>query len=221
MRDPIFIINFKTYRNGTGKRALVLANVAEDIALETNTNICVAVEAASIYMISKMVTIPVFAQHVDCIDFGSYTGHILAESIKEHGGKGTLLNHPEKKIDRTMLAKYLRKCRATGLKSVVCVSSINEGKEAARLNPDFIALEDEFSIDLTSRIRPEFLSQFVSEFSGVHRCGLLCATGIFDGNDVRTIMRLGMDGIIVSSSIVNSQKPREKIMDMAHALRQW
>ena len=48
--------------------------------------------------VAEAVEIPVFAQHIDPIKPGNSTGHILAESVKEAGAVGTLINHSERQL---------------------------------------------------------------------------------------------------------------------------
>ena len=93
----MIIVNFKTYLESTGKRAVQLAQQAEKAAKETGANIIV-VQFVDLAKIAETVEIPVFAQHIDPIKPGNSTGHILAESIKEAGAVGTLINHSERQL---------------------------------------------------------------------------------------------------------------------------
>ena len=97
MKTPIIITNFKTYETASGENALRLAKIHEKVAKETGVSFAVAVSALDIFNISKNVSIPVFSQHLDPAGLGGFTGQIPAESAKEAGGAGTLLNHSEKR----------------------------------------------------------------------------------------------------------------------------
>ncbi|RLG73798.1 MAG: triose-phosphate isomerase, partial [Thermoprotei archaeon] len=90
-KTPVLVINFKTYVQATGRRALELAKVAERVAKELNVEIIVAVQPVDVRLIAENVEIPVYAQHIDPIKPGAHTGHILPEAVKEAGAKGTLL----------------------------------------------------------------------------------------------------------------------------------
>jgi len=89
---PLIVINLKAYETGTGKKALNLAKLAEDISISTGSKFIFCVQPADIFMISSKVKIPIYAQHIDPIDYGSNTGYILPESVKSAGARGTLLN---------------------------------------------------------------------------------------------------------------------------------
>ena len=44
---------------------------------------------------SDNLKIPIFAQHVDGVNYGSHTGSILPEAVRYSGAVGTLVNHAE------------------------------------------------------------------------------------------------------------------------------
>src|SRR3989338_5016291 len=97
LKIPIIIINFKTYASATGKNAVKLAKICESVAKKSKTNIAVAVQAADIYRVAQAVAIPVLSQHIDDVDYGSNTGSVLPEDVKQNGAEGPLLNHSEKR----------------------------------------------------------------------------------------------------------------------------
>ena len=90
---PLIIVNFKTYLEATGKRAVELAKKAEKVSHETDIYVGVAPQLTDLLAVAQTVKIPVFAQHVDPIKPGSYTGHVLTEAVKQTGATGTLINH--------------------------------------------------------------------------------------------------------------------------------
>ncbi|PVX24313.1 MAG: triose-phosphate isomerase, partial [Candidatus Bathyarchaeum sp.] len=96
LKVPIIIVNYKTYSEATGKKALELSKTAEKVSNETGVSIGVAPQVVDIRAICDAVSIPVFSQHIDPIVPGSSTGHILLESLKEAGAIGTLINHAER-----------------------------------------------------------------------------------------------------------------------------
>ncbi len=82
LQTPIIIVNFKTYLESTGKRAVELAKNAEKASKETGVTIVVAPQFVDLARISEAVEIPVFAQHIDPIKPGNSTGHILTEALR-------------------------------------------------------------------------------------------------------------------------------------------
>src|SRR5207302_11406164 len=97
-RVPHIIVNFKTYIEATGKRAVQLAKIANQVSKDSGVTIAVAPQFTDLKSVTEAVEIPVFSQHVDSIKPGAYTGHILAEAVKAAGASGTILNHSERRI---------------------------------------------------------------------------------------------------------------------------
>ncbi|MFH0896889.1 MAG: triose-phosphate isomerase, partial [Candidatus Bathyarchaeota archaeon] len=52
LRTPLIIVNFKTYIEATGRSALKLAKIAEEISQKTEVSIAVAPQATDIERIS-------------------------------------------------------------------------------------------------------------------------------------------------------------------------
>ena len=71
LQTPMIIVNFKTYVESTGKRAVELAKQAEKASKETGANIIVAPQFADLSKVAEAVEIPVFAQHIDPIKPGN------------------------------------------------------------------------------------------------------------------------------------------------------
>ncbi len=117
--NPLILINFKTYPSGTGSRAIALAHTVAAAAKQTGANFAIAVQAVDLSSVARAVSIPVFAQHVDPVEQGAYTGAVVAESLKTHGVAGALLNHAEHRIDRDAIRTGIERCRNAGLQTVV------------------------------------------------------------------------------------------------------
>ncbi|MEM2446604.1 MAG: triose-phosphate isomerase, partial [Candidatus Bathyarchaeia archaeon] len=98
IQTPLILVNFKTYLEATGRKAVELAKTAERVSRETQVSICVAPQFTDIAAVAEEVEIPVFAQHIDPIEPGSHTGYVLADAVKEVGAVGTLINHSERQL---------------------------------------------------------------------------------------------------------------------------
>jgi len=68
-----------TYLEATGRRAVRLAKFAEEVTHECDICIAVAPQFTDIYRMVQEADIPIFAQHIDFVEPGSFTGHILPE----------------------------------------------------------------------------------------------------------------------------------------------
>jgi triosephosphate isomerase len=58
LQVPIIIVNYKTYSEATGRKAVTLSRIAEDVSVETGVNIIVAPQFTDISSIASNVSIP-------------------------------------------------------------------------------------------------------------------------------------------------------------------
>lgn len=221
VETPLIIVNFKTYPEGTGANALRLAKIAEKVSSETGISIAVAPQVADIRMIAEQVEVPVYAQHVDPVDAGAYTGHVLAEAVKEAGAAGTLINHSERRLKLSEIDDVVRKVRSIGLLSVVCTNTAAVSAASAALGPDMVAIEPPELIGTgiaVSKARPEIVTDTVSLIKKIAPGVIvLCGAGITIGEDVRTALRLGTEGVLLASGVVKAKDQRKALMDIASA----
>jgi len=222
VRTPIVLVNFKTYAEGTGKNALKLAKVCEKVSLETKVCIGVAPQSVDITPIAGAVTVPVFAQHIDPVTHGSFTGHVLPEAVKEGGAVGTLINHSERRLKLADIDAIITRAREAHLISVVCSNNASVSAAAAALKPDMIAVEPPELIGTgipVSKAKPEVVSGTVDLVKGVNRdVVVLCGAGITQGEDVVAALRLGTGGVLVASGIVKAKDPHKVLLEFAEAM---
>lgn len=112
MKVPIILVNFKVYETSYGRRGLEMAKIVEKVALETSTEIIIAVPATMITRVAESVTIPVYAQHVDGVPEGAHTGAVTPELIKDAGAKGSLLNHSERRVRMDEMDDALKRMKS-------------------------------------------------------------------------------------------------------------
>ena len=223
-KTPMIIVNFKTYSEATGKKAVELAKKAEKASNETHVSIAVTPQFADIAAVAKAVGIPVFAQHIDPIKPGSYTGHVLAESVKKAGAVGTLINHSERQLKLSDISEAIGIARENGLISVVCANDPNISVAVATLKPDIIAIEPPELIGTgipVSKAKPEVVTDTVKLVKKVNpSVTILCGAGISRGDDVAVALRLGTQGVLVASGIVKAKNPYRVLREFAEATKQ-
>jgi triosephosphate isomerase len=217
---PILIVNFKTYKEGLGHSAEELARICEKVHEKTGKNIAIAVSAADIYRISRIVSIPVLAQHVDPDDFGTHTGKIIAEDVKDNGAVGTLLNHSEDRYRIDLLEQAIQRCREVGLVSVACANNEETAEAIASFHPDFIAVEPPELIagDISvSTAKPEVISRTVEAVHRIADIPVLCGAGVKTKEDVKKALELGSQGILLASGIVKAKDPESVLFELVSA----
>ena len=219
IETPFILVNFKTYIEGTGKRAVDLAEQAEKVGRETGVCIGLAPQYTDMAKLAKAVSLPIFAQHIDPAGPGGFTGHILPEAVKEAGAVGTLVNHSERRLKLADIEAARARARQLGLVSVVCTNNANVSASAAALKPDFIAIEPPELIGTgipVSKAKPEIVTgtvQLVKEIAP--DVIVLCGAGITQGEDVAAALKLGTEGVLVASGIVKAKDPYKALLGFA------
>lgn len=222
IRTPLILVNFKTYSEATGRKAVELAKTAEKISLETEACIALAPQFVDIASIASTVSVPVFAQHIDPITPGSFTGHILPESIRETGAVGTLINHSERRLKLADIDATITRARESDLLSVVCANNATVSAAAAALKPNMIAVEPPELIGTgipVSKAKPEVVSGTVDLVKRMNPdVVILCGAGITRGEDVAAALRLGTEGVLVASGVVKAKDPYKVLLEFAESI---
>jgi triosephosphate isomerase (TIM) len=216
---PIIIINFKTYEEATGDRALKLAQVCGRVAAKFEKRIIVSPQFTDIYRISKEATkwTHVFAQHIDD-GIGKFTGSISPLAIREAGAVGTLLNHSEKRLSVEETGRRIAAAKAHGLMSLCFADSLEESKRIASFAPEMIAYEPPELVGSgisVSTAKPSQVTDFVRGVSPKVR--RLVGAGISNPGDVRKALELGADGWGVSSAFTKAKDPEGVLTELVRA----
>ncbi len=202
----------------SGKEAEALAILHEEVAQETGASIGVAVSHCDLYRVSKAVNLPVFGQHVDPIDYGSFTGSVLATNLRASGAEGTLLNHSEKTLSFDDLSHSAACAQKASLMRIICVATPEEVERAVHLEPDFIAYEPPELIGSRSKSvaseKPESIADAVSKASGIP---LLVGAGINSPEDIKISLELGASGFLVASAVVKAKDPKKALKSLVSA----
>jgi triosephosphate isomerase len=222
LEPPLIIVNFKTYLEATGRRALELAKRCEKVAKELRVNVAVAPQAVDIAVIASSVSIPVLAQHVDPHPPGAYTGGMTIEAIKEAGAVGTLVNHSEKRLRIDEIDEVVKRAKSAGLEVVVCASTPEVAASLSALKPRFIAIEPPELIGTgraVSKVRPEVITDTIKLIKQVNpEVVIICGAGITSGEDVEAALRLGAQGVLVASGVVKAKDQEGALRYLANGL---
>jgi len=219
VETPIIIVNYKTYGQSVGERAVELTKIIEDNG-EAEWVVCP--QTADIRMVSEKTGVDVFAQHVDAVEPGSNTGHVLCDTVIEAGAVGTLINHSENRLKLSEIEKIVCICKDKGMVTIVCANNPKVAGAAAALGPDFVAYEPPELIggDISvSTAKPEVVAEAVREVKKVDEdVGVLCGAGVKDGEDVKKALELGTEGVLLASGFVKAEDPVAVIRDLENGL---
>ncbi|MEM2982954.1 MAG: triose-phosphate isomerase [Candidatus Bathyarchaeia archaeon] len=220
IHHPFILINLKTYLEAVGKKAEELAKIAEKVSYETG--ICIGL-APNFTDISRLSTfnIPVFSQHIDPVEPGPFTGHILAESVAEAGATGTIVNHSEKRLKLSDIEVAIERAKDVGLATVVCANTTRVGIAVAAFAPSMVAIEPPELIGTgiaVSKAKPEVVSNSVREIKKIDpNVKVLCGAGIVSGRDVYAAIKLGSNGILVASGVIKAPNWENSLLEFAKA----
>ena len=219
----MLFINFKTYEEGTGKNALELIKILEEVAEVSQIKIIPVVQSTDIKEAANTSKLEIWAQNVDPATFGAHTGSILPESVLEDGAVGTFLNHSERKFqDSESLQQTIQRCGEVGLKTLVFASNLEELGIISSFNPTFVAYEPpEFigstTISVTSA-QPDIILKAV-EIAKTHNLPLIVGAGIHSRQDVKKSLELGATGIAVAKDILKAEDPKKELLDLIEGFK--
>ncbi len=220
---PIILLNLKTYEESMGQKAIDFARIAERVNEKTGISIAIAPQTIDIAAVTVSSETPVFAQHIDPVYYGKYTGHILPEAVAEAGAYGTLLNHSEHQIPLDKIEAAIKRAKEVDLVTVVCADTVDNAKKIALLGPDAIAIEPPELIGSgisVSTAQPEIVSSSVAAVRSVDKdIKVLCGAGITNGEDAKAALELGAKGILVASGVVKAPDPYKALLELARAMQ--
>ena len=222
MPSPFILVNVKTFREGMGNRAHMIANAAQLVARESGATIGIAPSYIDLHPICHHFAIPVYAQHVDGYEPGAHTGHITADAIKLAGAAGSLVNHSERRLTLADIEASVRALQAQKLTVVVCSNNEATSAAAAALAPEYVAIEPPELIGSgvsVSKANPDIIRKSVAAVHAVNaKVRVLTGAGIQSGECVKIAVDLGTDGVLLASSVVKAKEPAGVLRDLVSKL---
>ncbi len=222
MPSPLILINTKTFREGMGNRAHMIANAAQLVAHESGVTIGIAPSYIDLHPLCHHFAIPVYSQHVDGFAPGAHTGHISADAIKMAGAAGSLINHSERRLTLADIESSVRALQAQKLISVICSNNEATSAGAAALGPEYVAIEPPELIGSgvsVSKANPDIIRRSVAAVHAVNpSVRVLTGAGIQSGECVKIAVDLGTDGVLLASSVVKAAEPATVLRDLVSKL---
>ncbi|AEH37127.1 triose-phosphate isomerase [Halopiger xanaduensis] len=211
------LVNLKTYPCDP----LEVAAAVRDVDEETDARIAVAPQAAHLERVAETGA-ETWAQHVDPIDYGSNTGHTLAETVADAGADGTLINHSEQRLKLADIDGAVRAAQRADLETIVCANNPAQIGAAAALGPDAVAVEPPELIGTgtpVSQADPDIVEDAVDAAANVDDdVDVLCGAGISTGDDVVAASDLGAEGVLLASGVAKADDPRAALEDLVDPL---
>ncbi len=219
----MIFINFKTYEEGSGQKALGLVRVLEEVAQASQIKIIPVVQIIDAEGVVNSTKLEVWIQHIDPISYGAHTGWTLPEEAVRIGVRGVFLNHSEHKFDDwDALTKALAKCFEVDLKTLVFAGDIEELKRVLLLKPTFVAYEPPELIGSTetsvAEAKPDIISQ-AAELAKAAGIPLIVGAGVHSRDDVKKSLELGAVGVAVATDVVKAENPKAELLDLTEGFK--
>jgi len=222
VNKPLIVLNFKTYAESMGEKAVFMAKYCEEVSLVSGIEIIACPQTPDIFRVAGKVKIPVFAQHIDSAGAGGFTGHINADCVHFAGAVGTLINHSERRILLSEIDSAIQSARKAGLRTIACTNNIAVTSAAAALGPDFVAIEPPELIGSgipVSKANPDIVSGSVNAVKRINpKVRVLCGAGISTGDDVVAAVELGTEGVLLASGVIKAKDPKAALFDLVKKL---
>ena len=216
------IVNFKNYPEIMGEGSVRLAQAIQRVSDTVNIEVIVAPPMPMLALVASKTKVQVYSQTVSSKRGDKTTGEILPEAVKAAGATGTILNHSESRRSPSELRKLVPRLTSMGMGVCLCSQTAGEAARLAALEPKYLAIEPPELIGsgiAVSQARPELVQRTVT---GVRRVGyegeILCGAGIVSGEDVTRAVELGVDGVLVASSVVKAPAWDSKVRELARSL---
>lgn len=214
----MIFVNYKTYEEGAGQKAITLTKILEEVAHETQVKIIPVVQIIDAEMVVASTTLEVWIQHVDPITYGAHTGWTLPEEAARVGVSGVFLNHSEHKFDNfDNLYAANEKAMEANLKTLIFATDIPELKKVCDLAPTYVAYEPTELVGSTTtsvtEAKPEIISQ-ASEIAKGFGLPLIVGAGIHSQEDIRKSLSLGAVGFAIATNIVKAADPKVALLEL-------
>ena len=218
----MFFVNFKTYKEATGDNAVRLAIACEHIYETTKIQVVPVVQATDAWRIKQYVHMPIWIQHVDEYGYGQHNGAVTAEAAIQAEVSGILLNHSEHPLQFDTLKRTVDHINSLNImiSYMICAPDTNVLAQAKELSPTYIAYEPpELIASTVDSVATKNSNVITAGVEIADDIPLIVGAGIKAKEDVVASLRRGAKGILVSSAIVTSDKPEEKLHELASAFK--
>lgn len=219
----MIFVNFKTYEQGSGHKALKLVKIIEELSSSSPVQIIPVVQVIDAEMITLATRLDVWMQHIDPVSYGSHTGWTLPEEAVRVGIKGVFLNHSEHKFESfDELTKAVARCKEVDLKTLIFAGDLDELQKIAELKPNFVSYEPPElvgSVDTSvAESEPEVIGK-ASEIAKSVKIPLIVGAGIKSAMDVKVSLDNGADGIAVASGVVKVDDPKSALTNLIEGFK--
>lgn len=222
MSEPLVVVNCKTYASASGLASTSLVDALAKVNSD-GVRLVLAVSAFDLHALAAAhPRLEFWAQHLDPVGQGSFTGWLEPETAMERGASGTLINHAEHKVDLDHVKRLLAQLDGR-IETCACAADEEEAKALAGLAPAMIAVEPPEliggDVSVTSA-DPGIVQDTVRLVKDINAdIMVLCGAGVKTGEDVSAALRLGAEGVLLASGVTKASDPAAVLQDLVDGAR--
>lgn len=220
-RLPRLVINFKNYEEASSLSSMDMLEIIKKSAEKYDVEVAICANVLDLKdVLRESGGVQIFAQHVDPIGYGSYTGKVNPDYLSEIGVKGSLVNHSEDRVGLYTMIKEIDKLKLLNMTSLVCVESLEEAKVVEDMGPSVIAFEPPELIggDVSvATASPDVIDKIVSNVN----LPVMVGAGIKSIKDIEICMELGCHGVLVASGVVKSSDPGKVVASFLEVIKKY
>lgn len=219
----MIFVNYKTFEESSGEKAVALTKRIEEAAHESQVKIIPVVQIIDAESVLASTTLEVWIQHVDPLNYGPHTGWTLPEEVAKIGISGVFLNHSEHKFnDFEALRTANEKAKGANLKTLIFAGSLEELKNVTALKPTLVAYEPPELVGSTetsvARAQPEIISQAYNITQSLGE-PLIVGAGVSSMEDIKKSLELGAVGVAIATAVVKAPDPKAKLLELTEGFK--
>ena len=219
----MIFVNYKTFEESSGPKALLLTKTLEAVAHESQVKIIPVVQIIDAENVISSTTLEVWIQHIDPISYGAHTGWVLPEEAARVGVSGVFLNHSEHKFDNFDALKTANeKAMSANLKTLIFAGNLDELKKISELSPTYVAYEPPELVGSVTTSVAEAQPAVISQAEEIARSAglpLIVGAGIHNIHDVKKSLELGAVGVAVATDVVKAVDPKKELTELTEGFK--
>lgn len=217
-----FIVNYKTYPQGSGDGAVQLTQKLMSVALPADLKLVVCPQAADIYRVrERFPDAEIWAQHVDLIEAGRATGWTSIETLLMAGISGTIINHSEHELSYEEAVGTVQLAKEHKITSCLAVGDAQMADKLLETKSEVLAFEPPELVGSGQSLMstdPAEAEEFLHRFKDSEST-ICIGAGVSDSQDVKKAADIGYEGILIASAIVKADDPALALSKMVEVLK--
>lgn len=222
IRPPFFEVGVKNYLYGDA--VLRLAKAADEAAIKYDIDVMFIAPYTEIRRVAESTDrLIVLAPYMDTLRPGRGMADVLPEAIAAAGARGVVLNHCERPMTLSTIAKTIERANELDLLTFACADTVAEAMAIAQFHPDIINPEPTELIGTGTVSDMAYVKDVINAIKSVDANILVeQAAGITCGQQVYDLILAGAEATGAASGICTAADPQAMVDEMIlNVRRAW